>query len=67
MSADDRPFAMTPGFVTATSPLEVMMAGASTASLAIQLGGGTLAVTDKVYGFQITIGPRSTLAVMAVA
>lgn len=57
---------MTPGFVTDTSPLQVQMAGAATTSYAVQLGGGTLAVTDKVFGFQIAIGNRSLLAVLAV-
>jgi hypothetical protein len=57
---------MTPGFVTATSPLQVRLAGAASTSYAMQLGGGTLSVDDKVFCFQVAIGSRSQLAVMAV-
>lgn len=66
MSAQDREFSMQEGFVSTTAPLTVTVAGASNAVQAIQLGGGTLSVGNKVICFSIPSGKRSQLAVLKV-
>lgn len=65
MSAADRTISMQEAFVTdAGPPLLVQVAGSDTPVIAVQLGGGTLSVDDKVYCFPLPSGNRSVLGAL---